>query len=54
MAEKKLSIGEVVIHQGDVGDFFYVIEEGALDVFVSRNGTPAVKVHTYGPGGKLV
>lgn len=52
MAEKKLSVDEVVIQQGDIGDFFYVVEQGSLDVFVSRDGASAVKVHTYGPGGK--
>lgn len=52
MAEKKVEVGEEVIKQGGVGDYFYVVEIGALDVFVSRNGAPATKVHAYGPGGK--
>lgn len=29
------SAGDIVIQQGDPGDFFYIIESGALDVFVS-------------------
>lgn len=54
MAEKRVTVGEEVIKQGGVGDFFYVVETGALDVFVSRNGATAVKVHTYGPGGNEI
>lgn len=39
--------------QGGIGDFFYVVETGALDVFVSRNGGPRVKVTDYGPNGSF-
>ena len=54
MAEKKVAVGEEVIKQGGVGDYFYVVEIGSLDVFVSRNDAPAIKEHAYGPGGKFV
>ncbi|KAJ3223927.1 hypothetical protein HK099_000523 [Clydaea vesicula] len=53
MAEKKVMPGEDVIKQGGVGDFFYVAETGAFDVFVSRNGQPPVKVFAYGAGGSF-
>ncbi|KAI9331116.1 cyclic nucleotide-binding-like protein [Zopfochytrium polystomum] len=59
MAEKKVDAGEEVIRQGGVGDFFYVVENGALDVFVTKPsptpGEPPVteKVYEYGPGGSF-
>ncbi|KAL3896272.1 MAG: hypothetical protein SGCHY_004178, partial [Lobulomycetales sp.] len=53
MAEKKTEEGEEIIKQGGVGDFFYVVETGTFDVYVSRNGAPAVKVFDYGPGGSF-
>ena len=35
MSEKRLtSAGSVIIKQGDVGDFFYVVESGRFDIFV--------------------
>lgn len=42
--------GEDVIVQGDIGDVFYLLEEGAVDVHISKGGKPAIKVHTYKPG----
>ncbi|CED84731.1 cAMP-dependent protein kinase types I and II, regulatory subunit [Phaffia rhodozyma] len=33
MREIKIPKGEKIIKQGDVGDYFYVVEEGSLDVF---------------------
>lgn len=53
MAEKIVKAGETVITQGGIGDYFYVVETGALDVFVSRNGNPPVKVVDYGPNGSF-
>jgi hypothetical protein len=44
MSEKKTEVGEDVIVQGGVGDFFYVAETGTFDVYVSRNGAPPAKV----------
>ena len=53
MVEKQVSKGEVVIKQGGIGDYFYVVETGALDVFVSRNGAEPIKVFDYGPNGSF-
>lgn len=53
MAEKKVLKGDEVIKQGGIGDYFYVVETGSLDVLVARNGNPPVKVTDYGPGGSF-
>ena len=49
MFERRVVPGELIIRQGDEADFFYVVEDGNFDVFVSKPGAP-------GPGkhGKLV
>eukprot|EP01086_Lenisia_limosa_P000582 TRINITY_DN1103_c0_g1_i2.p1 TRINITY_DN1103_c0_g1~~TRINITY_DN1103_c0_g1_i2.p1 ORF type:complete len:369 (-),score=29.71 TRINITY_DN1103_c0_g1_i2:59-1084(-) len=41
---------ETVISQGDEGDNFYIVEEGTLNIFVKRPGTPAEKVMTVSDG----
>ncbi|ORZ19143.1 cyclic nucleotide-binding-like protein [Lobosporangium transversale] len=53
MAEKRFRNKENVIEQGAVGDYFYVVETGTLDVFVAKNGNPSEKVFEYGPGGSF-
>ncbi|KAH6561616.1 hypothetical protein BASA50_002332 [Batrachochytrium salamandrivorans] len=57
MSEKPVAAGEEVIKQGGIGDYFYIVETGALDVFVARNVNgelqPAVKVTDYGPNGSF-
>ncbi|KAJ3085359.1 hypothetical protein HK102_000073 [Quaeritorhiza haematococci] len=53
MSEKRVNPGEDIIKQGGIGDFFYVVETGTFDVFVSRNGQPPIKVTDYGPGGSF-
>lgn len=42
--------GDKIISQGDIGDVFYLLEEGSVDVFVKKGNGPQVKVHTYSPG----
>ena len=43
--------GVDVIVQGDIGDTFYLVEEGAVDVYIKKKGTTEeMKVHTYKPG----
>jgi len=53
MAEKRFRNRENVIEQGAVGDYFYVVETGSLDVYVAKNGNPSEKVFEYGPGGSF-
>lgn len=43
-------IGDNVIVQGEIGDVFYLLEEGSVDVYISKKGQPEAKVHTYTPG----
>ncbi|KAI8055461.1 AGAP006448-PA [Syncephalis plumigaleata] len=45
MFERKVTLGEVVITQGEEGDNFYVVDQGTFDIFV--NGKKVVDV---GPG----
>lgn len=42
--------GEDVITQGDIGDVFYLLVEGEVDVYVKKGGADEMKVHTYKPG----
>ncbi|KAK4520466.1 uncharacterized protein ATC70_007978 [Mucor velutinosus] len=48
MSEKRVVKGTTVIEQGDVGDFFYVVESGTLDCFIGQN-----KVTNYEAGGSF-
>jgi cAMP-dependent protein kinase regulator len=43
------SAGEDIITQGDIGEVFYLLESGNVDVFVKRDGVES-KVHTYHDG----
>ncbi|KAF2249698.1 camp-dependent protein kinase A regulatory subunit [Trematosphaeria pertusa] len=52
--------GIKVIQQGDVGDYFYVVEKGAFDIYVNKSGKLEAgpdglgsKVGTVGPGGSF-
>eukprot|EP01034_Spumella_vulgaris_P021855 gene21855-27927_t len=43
--------GVDVIRQGENGDVFYLLEEGEVDVFITKTGTTLeTKVHTYKSG----
>lgn len=42
--------GEDIITQGDIGDVFYLLEDGTVDVYVRKRGQDEIKVHTYKPG----
>ncbi|WFD35131.1 hypothetical protein MCUN1_001980 [Malassezia cuniculi] len=60
MKEVKVESGDVVIKQGDQGDYFYVVESGTLDVYVLQPGATAgdaddlgEKVLSYGPGSSF-
>jgi len=43
-------VGENVIKQGDIGDTFYLLESGSVDVYIKKGGAEEMKVHTYKPG----
>lgn len=54
------ALGTRVITQGDVGDFFYVVERGAFDIYVNKSGKMesglngmGAKVSSVGPGGSF-
>ncbi|CAO3677520.1 unnamed protein product [Umbelopsis ramanniana] len=53
MAEKQVSLGTNVIEQGGVGDYFYVVESGTFDCFISKDGEPPIKVVSYEAGGSF-
>ena len=38
MKEVRIGAGEMIIEQGAAGDYFYVVEEGTLEVFVKKDG----------------
>ena len=42
--------GDDIIVQGDIGNVFYLLEDGSVDVLISKNKADPVKVHTYKPG----
>lgn len=42
--------GEDIIVQGDIGDIFYLLEDGTVDVYIKKKGQDEIKVHTYKPG----
>ncbi|KAI8581964.1 hypothetical protein K450DRAFT_230139 [Umbelopsis ramanniana AG] len=53
MAEKQVASGTNVIEQGGVGDYFYVVESGTFDCFISKDGEPPIKVISYEAGGSF-
>lgn len=65
MEEVHKQPGDIVIKQGDQGDYFYIVESGELDVYIQPPGTsPAdalaapphqlgTKTVTYGPGASF-
>jgi cAMP-dependent protein kinase regulator len=58
MTEKKIpKEGVIVIRQGDVGDFFYVVEEGGFDFYIRKGGSTAnglgERVGGVGAGGSF-
>ncbi len=55
MIERSVVKDEVIIKQGDEGDYFYVVESGKYDIFVNKNGSPVkvVEITTGGSFGEL-
>ncbi|UYV74196.1 PRKAR2B [Cordylochernes scorpioides] len=44
---KEVEDGDVIIRQGDDGDYFYVIEDGVYDIYVKNDGEPEKRVGSY-------
>ncbi len=61
LVEKPIPAKDIkVIIQGDAGDYFYVVESGAFDIYVNSSGIVQPgpegmgnKVNTIGPGGSF-
>ncbi|KAJ9054506.1 hypothetical protein DSO57_1001509 [Entomophthora muscae] len=51
MFERPVKAGEVVIKQGDEGDNFYVVDQGAFDIFI--HDRKVIEVHPGGSFGEL-
>lgn len=51
VTEKKFKAGEVIIKQGDEGDFYYICDVGTCDIFV--NDTKVMTVEDGGSFGEL-
>ena len=53
MTEKQFGKGEVIFRQGDVGNSFYRITEGCVDVFASYGDEDEVRLTQLGTGAFL-
>lgn len=53
MEEKKINSGDLVIKQGDNGDYFYVIDSGVFEAWKSMNNEPEKKVFEYNNQGSF-
>lgn len=50
MFEKSFEDGEVIIKQGDEGDYFYVLDEGRADCFVDKEKEGSTLVRQFNAG----
>jgi NADH dehydrogenase len=50
LARAHYKAGEVIFHQGDPGDLFYMIETGEVEILVKNNGEPEKMIRKMGPG----
>ncbi|KAH0536741.1 hypothetical protein FGG08_006413 [Glutinoglossum americanum] len=61
LVEKPIPTKDIkIITQGDVGDYFYIVEKGVFDIYVNPKGSfqpgpdgMGNKVNTIGPGGSF-
>jgi cAMP-dependent protein kinase regulator len=53
MFERKVEEGEIVIRQGDDGDYFYVISDGTFKIVVSNGGGSEREVGEYTGSGSF-
>jgi len=42
--------GDDIIVQGDIGDVFYLLEKGEVDVYIKKGPSNEIRVHTYKAG----
>jgi CRP-like cAMP-binding protein len=47
--EKKFSVGEIIVKQGEAGDALYVVHTGAVEVVLEQGGSRAESLTTLGP-----
>ena len=50
MRSQTYAQGDVVVRQGDPGDYYYIVQEGDCDVSLQHQGEPPVQVARLGPG----
>lgn len=51
MNQASVKAGTDIIKQNGFGDYFYAVQSGAFDVYVSKGGDPPKKVGSYTSGG---
>ena len=50
MREMKFKAGQVIIHEGETGDLFYVITEGHAEILIHDADGAELLLHEVGPG----
>jgi uncharacterized membrane protein len=51
MDELRFKPGQTIMHEGELGDLFYIITEGEVQVTIRDAGGQDVVLHDLGPGG---
>jgi uncharacterized membrane protein len=51
MDELKFKQGQTIVHEGELGDLFYIITEGQVQVTIRDANGQDVVLHDLGPGG---
>ncbi len=51
MDELKFKAGQTIVHEGELGDLFYIITEGDVQVTIRDAGGDDIVLHDLGPGG---
>ena len=47
---KKFKTGDIIMKSGDIGEHFYIIDQGRVEFFKSDDPDKEVALHTYSPG----
>ncbi|XP_035211559.1 cAMP-dependent protein kinase type II regulatory subunit-like [Stegodyphus dumicola] len=53
MMPRSVNKGEVIIRQGDDGDFFYVVDKGCYDAYIKNDKGADVRIQTYENSGSF-